>query len=105
MLTLYMLFWSLVTMIFSGIGRARSWEQIRGALFITAILLLSSQYIFAQLSLSIGIPPNMVLLDPARYLVSGPVGWLALLIMPIGWISPLLALQILPRNVSNSAEK
>jgi hypothetical protein len=39
----------------------------------------------------------MALMDPGAFVMSGPYGWLALLVMPCGWLGPILGLNLVER--------
>ncbi|VAW43434.1 hypothetical protein MNBD_CHLOROFLEXI01-2275, partial [hydrothermal vent metagenome] len=36
-------------------------------------------------------------LAPERFLQSGPFGWLALLVMPCGWLGPFVGFNLIQR--------
>lgn len=97
MLALYMTIWSMIMMVTVGLWRIRSWAQFFVASLVTALILLISQSLFAHLSMTIGVYPDLVLFDPSHYIVKGPVGWLALLVMPCGWLGPVLGLHLVQR--------
>lgn len=95
--TVYMLFWSLVVVMALGIWRLRTWGQMLVVLLITALVLLISQSLFVQLALTAQLDPAVALTQPALFVWSGPIGWLALLVMPCGWLGPILGLHLVQR--------
>ncbi|RMG95766.1 MAG: hypothetical protein D6706_11545 [Chloroflexi bacterium] len=101
--TLYMTIWSLTVLAALGITRLRNWMQMIVATIITILVLVVSQTVFIQLSYSVGIDPGFVLSNPELYLRQGPVGWLALLVMPCGWLGPVLGVGLV-QHWGNSDE-
>lgn len=97
MLIMYMSIWSIVMIVVLGAVRARTVLQIAVMTAVTMIVLFTSQALFEQLSLSAGLAPNMILFDPGRYANAGLVGWLALMVMPCGWLGPILGLHLIER--------
>lgn len=92
--TLYMTFWSVLMIGAMGLWRLRNLRRIMAVLGITAVVLLFSQTLFVQLALNAGVDPGLVLTEPYRFLASGPLGWLALLIMPCGWLGPVIGMKL-----------
>lgn len=97
---LYMIFWCAVLIVAMGLWRLRSWGQIALVSIVTAFVLLVSQSLFVQLAVSAGLEPGEAVLAPARFLLAGPSGWLALLIMPCGWLGPIIGLSLVERRVA-----
>ncbi|MBP6471756.1 MAG: hypothetical protein KBE23_15485 [Chloroflexi bacterium] len=93
----YMTFWSIVVILAVGVWRLRSWLSVFTVSLITVVILMLSQALFVQLALSAGLDPSLVLIDPSAFLRSGPLGWLALLVMPCGWLGPVLGLNLVER--------
>lgn len=93
----YMAFWSFAFIFAVGIWRLRSWRQLLGMVIVTLMVLLLSQALFVQLSISAGLDPSLALMNPGAFVLSGPVGWLALLVMPCGWLGPILGLNLVER--------
>jgi hypothetical protein len=93
-----MVLWSIVMILAIGLWRARNLGQLLGVITVTAFILLVSQALFMHLSLTIGAAPADALLNPAYYLGHGPLGWLALLIMPCGWLGPIIGLNLVQRR-------
>ena len=93
----YMAFWSFAIIFAVGIWRLRSWRHVIGMVLVTLVVLMLSQALFIQLSISAGLDPSMALIDPGAFILSGPYGWLALLVMPCGWLGPMLGLNLVER--------
>lgn len=91
---IYMSIWSIVMVLFLGLSRARSGGQLVLMGTVAGLVLVVSQMLFSLLSESLGIAPNMGMVNPALYVAAGPAGWLALLVMPCGWLGPVLGLHI-----------
>ena len=96
--TLYMTFWCAVLIMAMGLWRLRSWGQVMIVTVITAFVLLLSQSLFIQLAVAAGVAPSDALLAPERFLLAGPSGWLALLVMPCGWLGPVIGLSLVARR-------
>lgn len=94
----YMIFWSVVIILAIGLLGVRGWSQLVGLFAVTAVILFVSQTLFSHLSYSVGLHPTMGLSNPDYYLAQGPVGWLALLVMPWGWLGPLIGLHLVPKR-------
>lgn len=95
--TFYMIFWSIVMIFALGIWRLRHWGHVLVVAAITALVLLFSQSLFIQLSLSAGVDPSLVFVSPTDFLLSGPLAWLALLVMPCGWLGPFIGFNLVKR--------
>ncbi len=95
--TMYMTFWSVLMIGALGVWRLRSVGRVLLVLVVTAVVLLFSQSLFVQLSINAGLDPSTILTEPFRFLASGPMGWLALLIMPCGWLGPIIGLNLVQR--------
>ena len=95
--TLYMTFWSIVMIVAMGAWRLHSWGKMLTVALITAVVLLFSQALFIQLSLSAGVDPSIALSQPGEFLSKGLFGWLALLVMPCGWLGPIIGLNLVER--------
>ncbi|HEX6385957.1 MAG TPA: hypothetical protein VF177_14905 [Anaerolineae bacterium] len=96
--TLYMTFWCAALIVAMSLWRLRHWGQVVGVTLITAFVLLLSQALFIQLAISAGLEPGNALLAPQRFLLAGPSGWLALLVMPCGWLGPVIGLSLVERR-------
>ena len=94
---LYMTFWSLVMILGLSIWRLPYWRERFTVTLITLLVLLITQTLFLQLTLSAGVDASDALLAPHRFLQSGPVAWLALLIMPCGWLGPFIGVNMVER--------
>ena len=95
--TLYMTFWSVFMIMALGLGRLRNWGQIALLVLVTAFVLLLSQSLYVQLSVSAGLDPSAALYASNDFLRRGPLGWLALLVMPCGWLGPMIGLNLIHR--------
>lgn len=93
----YMAFWSFAFIFAVGVWRLRNWRQLIGMVVVTLLVLLLSQALFVQLSISAGLDPSLALMNPGVFVMNGPVGWLALLVMPCGWLGPILGLNLVER--------
>ncbi len=93
----YMAFWSFVVIFAVGFWRLRSLRHVMGMIVVTLLVLLLSQALFIQLSISAGLDPSMALVNPGAFVMSGPYGWFALLVMPCGWLGPILGLNLVER--------
>jgi len=93
----YMAFWSFAIIFAVGVWRLRSWRHVAGMVAVTLLVLMFTQALFIQLSISAGLDPSMALVNPGAFIVSGPYGWLALLVMPCGWLGPVLGLNLVER--------
>ena len=79
--TFYMMFWSMIMIIALGVWRLRNWGQVLVVGITTVFVLILSQSLFIQLSISASLDPSHVLTNSGDFLVRGPLGWLALLVM------------------------
>jgi hypothetical protein len=95
---MYMVFWSFVVIVTVGITRLRDVRQTAVVVAITLLVLMISQSLAAQLATSVGLEPNMIFVSPEAFLLSGPVGWLALLVTPCGWLGPLIGFNLVQRQ-------
>jgi ABC-type Co2+ transport system permease subunit len=95
--TLYMTLWSAFMIIALGLGRLRNWRQMVLLALVTAFVLILSQSLYIQLSISAGLDPSGVMYGSADFLRRGPLGWLALLVMPCGWLGPMVGLNLIHR--------
>lgn len=92
--TLYMAFWSFVLIATLGVWRLRSLKKIVVVVMVTFFVLLFSQTLFMQLSIAAGMDPNIAWANPFLFLAAGPVGLLALLVLPCGWLGPMIGLNL-----------
>jgi len=95
--TIHMIFWSMVMLIVLGLGRVRNLGQIIVMALVTAFVLLLSQSLFVQLSISAGLEPSSILFSSGDFLLGGPLGWLALLVMPCGWLGPIVGWNLVKK--------
>lgn len=104
MLPIYMAFWSIIIILFLGLTRIRNLAQIIIASLITALVLLLSQVLFAEFSAAAGLYPDLALSNPNFFLTQGMMGWLALLVLPCGWLGPIIGLHLAQRWHPNRQE-
>lgn len=97
--TTYMLIWSIIFVLIVGSFRIRHMGRLLGALVGSAIILGVSHLLFTQLSLSAGIETTAVL-TANDYLAYGPLAWLALMVMPFGWLGPIISLNLMKDRTS-----
>jgi hypothetical protein len=90
----YMAMWSAVVLTLFGFWRLRDWSQVLVMTGVTAVILLFSQALFVELSWMVGVNPFGTISLPGDYLYGGVYGWLALLIMPCGWLGPVVGLYL-----------
>lgn len=95
---LYMTIWSLVMIIGLSLWRLHSWGERFTVTLITFLVLLVTQSLFVQLAFSAGLDASDALLAPQQYIASGPVGWMALLVMPCGWLGPFIGMNLVERS-------
>jgi hypothetical protein len=93
----YMTFWSVVVILAVGVWRLRDWLGVLAVSVVTLLVLMFSQALFVQLAVSAGLDPSLALADPGAYFRSGPLGWLALLVMPCGWLGPVVGMNLVER--------
>jgi hypothetical protein len=95
--TLYMICWSIIIVTAFSVWRLQTWNQRLLVTAVTLLVLLVSQSLFVSLVSSAGLNPSDALLAPERFVQSGPVGWLALLVMPCGWLGPFVGFNLIQR--------
>ena len=98
MSTIYMITWSTIIIFAVSIGRVRDIRQTFGIATVTVLVLILSQTLTAQLAASVGLDAGLIFSAPDMFLRSGPVGWLALLVMPCGWLGPMIGLNFVLRR-------
>lgn len=94
---LYMTIWSLVMIICLSIWRLPGWGERFGVALITFLVLLITQSLFVQLAVTAGLDASDALLAPQRFVSSGPIGWMALMVMPCGWLGPFIGMNLVGR--------
>jgi len=92
--TQYMLFWSVIMILAIAVWHLRHWSDIIFIMFVTVFVLFISQTLFINLSLAANLDPSLALQDPFSFLRGGLYGWLALLVMPCGWLGPIIGLNL-----------
>ena len=97
MFPIYMALWSIAIIFLLGLTRVRNLAQIIVVTLVSALVLVVSQALFIELSATIGAYPGLIFSDPGYYLSQGMVGWLALLVMPCGWLGPMIGLHLAQR--------
>ena len=95
--TLYMTSWSVVMIGLLHLTRLRSWRDAITVLLITGLVLMISQALFLQFAMSANLDASMALLEPSQFITAGPYGWLALLVMPCGWLGPVIGINLVQR--------
>ena len=96
--TQYMLFWSIIMILAVGTWRLRQWSDIVFISLVTLLVLFISRTLFIQLTIAANLDPSMVLQNPFIFLRGGPYGWLALIIMPCGWLGPIIGMNLVQRK-------
>ncbi len=99
----YMITWTILIIFAVGFGRIRDMRQTFGIAAITLLILIMSQTLAAQLASTVGLAPDLIYSNPELFLMSGPVGWLALLVMPCGWLGPIIGMNLVSRRFENQA--
>ena len=98
MTMLYMVFWSAVMVLALSVVRVREWRQRFLLLVVTAVVLFISQALFLQMALYPWCRSQYCLDSaPDQFLLKGPMGWLALMVMPCGWLGPIIGVHITER--------
>ena len=95
---LYMTIWSLMMIFGLSIWRLHSWNERLSVTLITLLVLIVTQSLFVQLAVSAGLDASDALMAPHLYIASGPVGWMALLVMPCGWLGPFIGMNLVERT-------
>ncbi|MEM9774013.1 MAG: hypothetical protein AAF902_05500 [Chloroflexota bacterium] len=92
MLLNYMIFWSVVMMMLVGLVRLRSLHQFAIMGLLSAGVLLISWMLANQLASGTGLDITLFnpLIYPELYIAAGPAGWMILMVMPCGWLAPIL---------------
>lgn len=96
--TQYMLFWSVVMILAVGSWRLRQWSDVIFLGLVTLIVLFVSRTLFIHLTIAANLDPSMILQSPFIFLRAGPYGWLALLVMPCGWLGPIVGMNLVQRK-------
>ena len=94
----YMLTWTFLVIFAVGFGRLRDIRQMAGIVAITLLILVMSQTLAAELATTIRLDPSLIYTNPELFLGNGPVGWLALLVTPCGWLGPTIGLRLMSRR-------
>lgn len=97
MLIVYMSVWSIVMIGALSVGRLSDWRERTAVAVIAFLILFVSQSLFLQLNSFIGATVSDIFNAPERYFQAGPIGWLALLVMPCGWLGPLIGFNVVMR--------
>jgi ABC-type transport system involved in cytochrome c biogenesis permease subunit len=95
--TLYMFCWSFIIVAAFSTWRLQTWNERILVTAVTLLVLFMSQSLFVSLATSAGLNPTDALQAPEQFLQSGPVGWLALLVMPCGWLGPFVGFNLIQR--------
>jgi hypothetical protein len=99
---MYMAFWSTILVLVAGLWRFRHLGQVVVATVTTVVALCLSYALFSQLTFAAGLPHDPALFNPSDYLARGLFGWMALLVMPCGWLAPVLGLRLAQRLAPGS---
>ena len=99
MLLNYMISWSIIMMILLGLFRLRSWYQVGVMGFLSWAILTFSWLLANRLADGTGLDLSLFnpLAQPDLYVSQGPAGWLILLVVPIGWLAPLVGANVAER--------
>jgi hypothetical protein len=100
----YMTFWSTVMVLLFSFWRLRNWSQTLLLTVVTAVVLLFTHTLFLELSYLAGTNPNTVLDVPGEYINRGIYGLLALLVMPFGWLAPVVGLYLAEKLAMTGAD-
>lgn len=98
MSTVYMITWSTIIIFAVGISRIKDIRQTAGVATIAALILILTQTLATQLAHSVGLEPHLIFSAPEMFFLRGPVGWLALLVMPCGWLGPIIGMNLVYRR-------
>ncbi len=92
MLLNYMIFWSIVMMMLVGLVRLRSLIQFGIMGTLSAATLLICWLLASSLADGTGLDISHFnpLAYPDLYISQGPTGWMILLVVPCGWLAPIL---------------
>lgn len=106
MSTIYMITWSTILIFAVGIGRIKDVRQTVGVAAIAAFILILTQTLAAQLAHSVGLDIGLIFSSPEQFFLRGPIGWLALLVMPCGWLGPIIGMNyVFGRNEHTQRER
>lgn len=94
---LQMTLWIVTVIAVLSVWRLRSWREIVVVAVVSGIILMFSQMVFYELVTAANIDPAYLLSTNTAVLQAGPFGWLALLIMPLGWLGPLIGAGLVQR--------
>ena len=93
MSVIYMISWSIVMTCAVGVGRIQDFRQTATVATVAALVLLMTQALAGQLAATVGLESSMIFVAPELFLQAGPAGWLALLVMPCGWLGPIIGMN------------
>lgn len=99
MLLGYMLFWSITMSLAIGFVRLKNWRQFTGMAVVSFLIVLTAYALAAQTARGIGLDLDFFnpLAYPNLYWAEGPLGWMVLMIIPCGWLAPVIGLNTAQR--------
>lgn len=99
MLLSYMVFWSIMMMLLVGLVRLRSLHQFVIMGLLSGGIIMLSWMIAGRLAEGTGLDLTLFspLAHPDLYVAQGPIGWLILMIVPCGWLAPVLGVNVAQR--------
>ena len=94
----YMMIWSAIMVVGFSFFRVRQLRHTVLMTVVTFLILAMTHALFVQLSLGAGINPAINgQISLTEYIYAGLIGWLALLVMPCGWLGPVVGLHLAER--------
>ncbi len=99
MLLGYMLMWSAVMTATLGFVRLQHWRQFVGMAAVSLLIVFTAYALAAQTASSIGLDLDFFnpIAYPNLYWAQGPLGWMVLMIVPCGWLAPVIGLNTAQR--------
>lgn len=99
MLLGYMIFWSTIMMVTLGATRLRHIRQFATMSAVTGLIVFIAYTLANHMAQTAGL--DMMFFNPLAYprlyLESGPLGWMVLMIVPCGWLAPVIGLNAATR--------
>ena len=99
MLLGYMLFWSIIMTLTIGFIRLKRFRQIAAMSAVSLLIVFIAYALAAQAARSAGLDLDFFnpLAYPELYMAKGPLGWMVLMIIPCGWLAPVIGLNTTQR--------
>ena len=94
---LHMTIWTVFVIVILAFWRLRNWREVATVAVISGIILLFSQVMFLELTSAAGMDPARLLSDNSAVLHAGPFGLLAVLVLPLGWLGPIIGAGLVNR--------